>query len=234
MNTKWELDLHVDGPNDRAFFKLSCSVVLKNDVLGHDEYQRDKKRGKKRGKRGSQAVHMRGLFLFIHPESIQSIEYGAENPGPGMNRSKFLRFTMTEPPHLVGPRSGEVTWENTRETSHDLLAAMIALANVKCFTVYLGLLGLRFKAHDHLPNLPKIFPSKQLKTETTRADLRSLYGGRGGVWLDLKNENPAHCNSNSNSDSSYTVEGAPPPYDEAETSHHDSQPLAELGMYRTP
>lgn len=224
-NATLRLDMYADYSKARAFFKLSGTVFLDQN-FGEDD-GRGKKRGISRGQsRGSQGVNKRRLFLFIYPEHVQSIKFGSRRSRFGKNRRQFVRFSLSQPPSLVGPKEEQVTLKGTEGTSQELLAAMIALANARSFTVYISI-GLSLEARDDMSALSKIFKPNQLATDTAHADLNSLYEGYRGVVLDLKNDNPAHCNS----DSSCTVEVAPPPYDEADTSH---RPFAKLSMYQAP
>jgi hypothetical protein len=115
---------------------------------------------------------------------------------------------------------------NIRETSQGLLDAMKALSTVTCFTVHLPL-NLAPETRRNLAALPKICECNRLLRDTRRADLASLYQGRGGRALhgpeSSAKRNLGYILTTGSTITWQTESADPPPY-HAEPMHR--------GMYR--
>ncbi|KAK4171465.1 hypothetical protein QBC36DRAFT_339913, partial [Triangularia setosa] len=163
------MDLHVDASEDQAIFALHGCLFLKS--------------GKPKKLK---------LYLFIHPEYIQSVEYN-NNTGPlipvmqwvPFNNFIGLRFSMTQPLSFVVPKNRPLV---PKARSKGLLDTMKALASVQDFTLYLNILLINDR----------------------------LYHGAGGQVINLGDVAAAPSLSLSNNTSiKETVEDSlPPPYDE--------------------
>ncbi|KAK4176045.1 hypothetical protein QBC36DRAFT_330164 [Triangularia setosa] len=191
------MDLHVDASEDQAIFVLHSCVFLKS------------------GK-----PNKLKLYLFIHPERIQSVEYNNNTgpPIPAMQRvpsNSFigLRFSMTQPPSFVVPKNRPLV---PKARSEGLLDTMKALASVQDFTIYLNMLQLVPEIRYQLSLLPSVFLFNDMKTDERWAAIQRLYHGAGGHVINLGDVAVAPSPSPSNNTSiKETVEDSlPPPYAE--------------------
>ncbi|KAK4167974.1 hypothetical protein QBC43DRAFT_310555 [Cladorrhinum sp. PSN259] len=190
----FRVDLHVDASEGQAIFALHGCVFLK---------------GRKPNKLN--------LYLFIHPENVQSVEYESST-GPSIpamqqvssNNYISLRFNMTQTPSFIVPKDRPLV---PKARSEGLLDTMKALASAQRLTLYLDILQLVQETRDQLSLLPSVFLFNDLKTDERRADIRRLYHGTGGQVVNLGDIATAPSPSPSNNTSiRETVEESPPPY----------------------
>lgn len=189
------MDLHVDASQDQAIFALHGCVFLKG------------------GK-----PNKLSLYLFIHPENIQSVEY-EHNTGPSIPAMQQepsknfirLRFGMTQPPTFVVPKDRPLA---PKPRSEGLLDMIKALASVQDFSIYLNMLQLVPAIRYQLSLLPLVFLFNDLKTDERRVAIQRLYHGAGGQVIDLHDVVSAPSpRSSSDSLIKETVEDSlPPPY----------------------
>ncbi|KAK4185037.1 hypothetical protein QBC35DRAFT_504624 [Podospora australis] len=189
------LDLHVDASEGQAIFVLHGCLFLK---------------GSKPNKFS--------VYLFIHPENIQSVEYDYKT-GPSIpamqrvpsNNFIRLRFSMSQPPDLVVPKDRPLV---PKVRSEGLLDTMKALASVQDITIYLDMLQLVPADRHQLSLLPSVFLFNDLKTDERRAAIQRLYHGAGGQVVNLRDVAAAPSPSPSNHTSIVETmeETLPPPY----------------------
>ncbi|KAK4158823.1 hypothetical protein QBC43DRAFT_328282 [Cladorrhinum sp. PSN259] len=149
------VDLHLAISQNEAFFKLHGRVFLK----------------------GAKPNNF-SLYLFIHPENIQSVTYShGAYPTPPVQRitGMSLRFRLKQPPRFIVPADRPL---EAKGKSKHLLDAMIALASAKDFTIYPVMSNLLFQNRDQLSVL-SLLSFNDLKTDTKRADTQTLYHGAG-------------------------------------------------------
>ncbi|KAK3494146.1 uncharacterized protein B0T23DRAFT_375969 [Neurospora hispaniola] len=136
------------------------------------------------------------LYLFIYPESIQSVEFGY-TPSPtaptteqggaasGLKRFIRLRFILTQPPTLVAPKNQPL---EPKGSSTILVDALHSLATVKDLSIYLDSSPLLTDVRRQLALLPSIFShaniSNRLTTHVKHTSLCKLYQGTGGQVIN--------------------------------------------------
>lgn len=182
----------VDSTQD-AFFKLRSTIVLKTS-----------------------APRKTPFFLFIHPERIQSLELDAAEAEETTRQEEArttlgsdtvrLRFTLTRPADLVGPRVPDLTPKN--KASGDVLDSMRSLAQQVGFEIYLPRNVL---SQARLASLCKAASSGALKSIARQADLTSLYRGKGGQLFAQPDAPPGYVAPPPSSPPSYDELGPSPP-----------------------
>ncbi|KAK3388526.1 hypothetical protein B0T20DRAFT_97120 [Sordaria brevicollis] len=129
------INIHVDTSDEQALFILKGSALLQD--------------------------HQRpiSLFLFVYPESIQSLEFESDakppasavmNQGPHQ-RFGCLRFKLTQSPDFVGPKHPSL------EQFEDLLDTMNALSLVQNFSIYLDMSLIPPGILRQISSLPSLF-----------------------------------------------------------------------------
>jgi hypothetical protein len=200
------LDLYMDTSTNTAIFKLYGYILLKGN----------------KGKSGKQAI-----YLFIHPEQIQTITLETVHGTPSTLSTNLgpnyhsLCFSLTTEPHLVVPKN--LILESRPKTTA-LLDSIQALATVINFTVFLSKLDTVIPAQNNLELITSIFSSgytgDRPSTNNRRANLTTLYAGKGG---EIVHTNKAAAN----------VEAWPPPsYSEPAPGH--SQISSEYTLLYPP
>ncbi|KAL6822658.1 hypothetical protein J3E69DRAFT_356485 [Trichoderma sp. SZMC 28015] len=168
------LDLYLDTSTNTAIFKIYGYVLLKGS----------------KSKSSKQAV-----YLFIHPEAIQSITLQTEHAAPfstpiqsGPIRQS-LCFSLTAQPHLVVPKNLIL---ESRPKTKAILDSIQALATVTAFTVHLSNLDTATSTQHNLELIASTFSlshdDNRPSTNTRRANLTTLYAGRGGEIVNVKND----------------------------------------------
>ncbi|KAL7906584.1 hypothetical protein GGI35DRAFT_471110 [Trichoderma velutinum] len=168
------LDLYLDTSTNTAIFKIYGYVLLKGS----------------KNKSSKQAV-----YLFIHPETIRSItlQTGHAAPFSTLMHSgpihHSLCFSLTTQPHLVVPKNLIL---ESRPKTRALLDSIQALATVTAFTVHLNNLDTTTSTQKNLDLVASIFSlshnDNRPSTNTRRANLTTLYAGRGGEIVSAKND----------------------------------------------
>ncbi|PTB48712.1 hypothetical protein M431DRAFT_99323 [Trichoderma harzianum CBS 226.95] len=168
------LDLYLDTSTNTAIFKIYGYVLLKGS----------------KSKSSKQAV-----YLFIHPETIQSITPQTEHAAPlsALIQSgpihHSLCFSLTAHPHLVVPKNLIL---ESRPKTKALLDSIQALATVTAFTVHLSNLDTVTSTQGILESVASTFSlshnDNRPSTNTRRANLTTLYAGRGGEIVNVKND----------------------------------------------
>lgn len=168
------LDLYLDTPTNTAIFKIYGYVLLKGS----------------KSKSSKQAV-----YLFIHPETIQSITLQTEHAAPSSTLMQSgpihhsLCFSLTTQPHLVVPKNLIL---ESRPKTKALLDSIQALATVTAFTVHLSNLDTVTSTQQNLELIASTFTlshsDSRPSTNTRRANLTTLYAGRGGEIVNAKND----------------------------------------------
>lgn len=157
------LNTYIDRMSNTALFKLSGSIYFKYS-----------KAGKKKQR----------IFLFIYPESIQSISRGLSAASPAF---LSLSFIMFKTPTLVAPRNGIFI---SKPQTKDLLNSICDLANATTFTIHLKTSGLPIVIKDQLRRIISIYSATNVhdrpRTNHRRANLDLLYAGRGGEVVNKK------------------------------------------------
>ncbi|KAK0737199.1 hypothetical protein B0T21DRAFT_159638 [Apiosordaria backusii] len=208
------MDLHVDASEDQAIFALHGCVFLKS------------------GK-----PNKLNLYLFVHPENIQSVEYN-DNTGPSIpamqrvpsNSFISLRFSMTQPASFVVPKNRPLV---PKARSEGLVDTMKALASVQDFTIYLNMLQLVPETRYQLSLLPSVFLFNDLKTDERWAAIQRLYHGAGGQVINLGDvaAAPSPGPSNNTSIKETVEESSPPPYVEKGPLQSPAQLYTPSGVY---
>lgn len=180
------------GSTNSAFFKLRCNVLFK-----------------------ASAPTKMPLYMFIHPERISSLQIADSEAdqasGKEEARKKLgsdtvcLRFTLTSPGDLVGPKIPDLTPKN--KVTGDVLDALRSLACQDTFTVHLRRNVL---SQARLVSLCEVVCSRVLKSISRQADLASLYRGRGGQGLS-ELQHAVELASRPSSPPSYDELGPSPP-----------------------
>ncbi|KKP05782.1 hypothetical protein THAR02_02156 [Trichoderma harzianum] len=170
------LDFYLDTWTNTAIFKIYGYVLLKGS----------------KSKSSKQAV-----YLFIHPETIQSItlQTGHAAPFSTLIQSGAIHhslcFSLTVQPHLVVPKNLIL---ESRPKTKALLDSIQALATVMTFTVHLCLSNLDTvtSTQENLELIASTFSlshnDNRPSTNTRRANLTTLYAGRGGEIVSAKND----------------------------------------------
>ncbi|KAJ4386357.1 hypothetical protein N0V93_009252 [Gnomoniopsis smithogilvyi] len=186
----------LDSTND-AFFKLRRTVTLK-----------------------AAASTKTPLFIFIQPERIKALDFveqAAAEPGvvsSGEEARKrlgsdtvCLRFVLTRPADLVGPKTLDLTPKN--KNSGDVLDSLRSFARHDSFAIYFPrnvISQARLKALCEAAN------NGSLKSIARQADLTSLYRGKGGqVIVDTEATAAAAASTEADSPPSYDELGPGPP-----------------------
>lgn len=154
-----------------AFFKIRCTITLK-----------------------ASAPTKTSLFVFIHPERIQALHIDGSETGDAGDATSTeaaqrklgtdvfcLRFTLTEPGVLVGPKTSDLTPKN--QASGVVLDSMRSLATQVGFAVYIPR-NIMAQAQARLDALCKEASGCGLKSIVLEADLTRLYRGKGGAVLN--------------------------------------------------
>lgn len=168
------LDLYMDTPTNTAIFKLYGYVLLKGS----------------KAKSSKQAI-----YLFIHPESIQTITLQNDRASPspmptnsGPNHHS-LCFSMTTRPHLVVPKNLAL---ESRPKTRALLDSIQALAAVMNFTVHLSNPDTVTSAQKDFELIASVFSLAHIgnrpSTDNRRANLTTLYAGKGGEIVNANND----------------------------------------------
>ncbi|KAL6800936.1 hypothetical protein GGI42DRAFT_343740 [Trichoderma sp. SZMC 28013] len=168
------LDLYLDTSTNTAIFKIYGYVLLKGSKT----------------KSSKQAV-----YLFIHPESIRfiALQTGHAAPFSTLIHSGSIHhslcFSLTTQPHLVVPRNLIL---ESRPKTRALLDSIQALATVTAFTVHLSNLDAVASTQEKLELIASTFSlshdDNRPSTNTRRANLTTLYAGRGGEVVNAKND----------------------------------------------
>lgn len=178
----------LDQTND-AFFKLRRTVTLKAATSTKTP-----------------------LFVFVHPERIkllEVVEVAAAEPGVAgsgeVARKRLgsdivcLRFVLTRPADLVGPKALNLTPKN--KASGNVLDSLRSLARQDNLIIYFP---RNVVSQARLTSLCEAANKGILKSIVRQADLTSLYRGKGGQVL--AEAGPAVAAS--------TEPDSPPSYDE--------------------
>ncbi|EHK21714.1 uncharacterized protein TRIVIDRAFT_201750 [Trichoderma virens Gv29-8] len=167
------LDLYVDTATNTAIFKLYGYVLLKGS----------------KAKSSKQAI-----YLFIHPENVQTITLQTGHAAaPFSTLINFgpthhsLCFSLTAPPHLVVPKNLVL---ESRPKTRALLDSIQALATMMAFTVHLNHPDMATSTQKDLALISSIFSlshnDNRPSTNNRRANLTTLYAGRGGEIVYAK------------------------------------------------
>lgn len=180
---------------DDAFFKLRSAVMLK-----------------------ATAPTKIPFFVLIHPERIkllEVIETDAAEPGVASHGEEAgkrlgthtvcLRFVLTRPPDLVGPKQSDLTPKN--KASGIVLDLLRSLAHHESFAIHFPRNVL---SQARLASLCKAATSGVLTTIGRQADLTSLYRGKGGQIITEPEPFGETC-TGTNSPPSYDELGPGPP-----------------------
>lgn len=177
-------DLRRYASTNTAFIKLRATVMLKTPAS---------------------LPSKTSIFLFIHPEHIQTVvldEPPKSTPQEAVKKklgpdTYCLRFTLDRPAALVGPTNPEnITPKN--KSSGEILHQLRSLARVTKFTVYLPAKNV---TKARLQSLCEAASGHGLKSIAWQADMTCLYGGKGGRLIEDGPEAPS---------------ANPPSYDELE------------------
>lgn len=214
------IDLYVDTKKLLAMFKLHGFILLKD--------------GNTKKK----------LYLLVHPETIQSIEFARSHRPPAMqgpDGDNFisLEFTMTQPPSLVAPTANKGSYE-PRPRYQALFDSMKSLATLCQFTVYLNRLNLTPEYREQLALLPSVFSSSRssglMRTDEISASFDVLFHGGPGQVIDLgKTASPVGTNHNQTLEEIAEETAAkptdiiPPPYTKDSSSRNAPGYLAPIG-----
>lgn len=115
------------------------------------------------------------IYLFIYPENIHAVT--ADELGD------TLSFSLKEPPDLVVPKGRPLESEPATNT---LLQSMLALAKVTHLDVQLSTAKLSRKGLKFILSLHNLFSvNHSFSTDKRRADLNTLYVGRGSEVVSL-------------------------------------------------
>lgn len=187
---------------NEAFFKLRSTVTLK-----------------------ASAPTKTPFFVFIQPERIkllQSDSSGTDEAEQSLHaetaRKKLgtdsvcLRFVLTKPADLVGPKIADLTPKN--QASGTVLDSLRSLARQDSFAVYFARNVL---SQSRLYTLCEAASDAGLRSIGRQADLASLYRGKGGQVIS-EPEAP-------DDDASTVSWNSPPSYNEL----GPGPPLAPLG-----
>ncbi|KAM6484828.1 hypothetical protein HDV62DRAFT_356541 [Trichoderma sp. SZMC 28011] len=202
------LDFYLNTSTNTAIFKIYGYVLLKGSKF----------------KSSKQAV-----YLFIHPETIQSITPQTEHVAPSSRLilsdpiRHSLCFSLTAQPHLVVPKNLIL---ESRPKTKALLDSIQALATVTAFTVYFSDLDTVTSTQEILELVASTFSlshnDNRPSTNTRRANLTTLYAGRGGEIVNAKNDVA-------------NAEADLPPYSEPapSRSHHSTKRKRDLSDHDT-
>lgn len=144
------------------------------------------------------------LYLLVHPEMIQSIEFARSHRPPAMQGPSgddflSLDFTMIRPPSLVAPKV-KIGSHNPKPRYQALFDSMKSLASLCQFTVYLNRLNLIPEHRDQLALLPSVFspshPFGLMRTDERLASFDALFRGAPGQVIDLGKTAPPGINHN--------------------------------------
>lgn len=151
------LKADIDTLVSKAIFRLTCRVLVKG-----------------KGKNRPNGSDRQSVYIFIHPENIQTIRLEVKDD------VSLLHFSMDrDHSRLVVPN------DRVLECKHSTLPRMHLLkmlATTDMFTMH-------FKDSDTnlLPQIGSIFSYanfKHIETDNRRVDLQSLYSGIGGHVFD--------------------------------------------------
>ncbi|KAJ4418110.1 hypothetical protein N0V82_005773 [Gnomoniopsis sp. IMI 355080] len=183
------------GQTNDAFFKLRRTVILK-----------------------AAASTKTPLFIFILPERIKSldvVELAAAEPGVGGSGEEArkrlgsdivcLRFVLTRPADLVGPKLLDLTPKN--KAAGNVLDSLRSLVRQDNLTIYLPRNVL---SQARLTSLCEAANKGILKSIARQADLTSLYRGKGGQIL-VEDEPAVAASTEPDSPPSYDELGPGPP-----------------------
>ncbi|KAL6807695.1 hypothetical protein GGI42DRAFT_318702 [Trichoderma sp. SZMC 28013] len=151
------LDIIIDTLTaNKAMFKLSRSFLVKFT-------------------RRNMRCNKKTLFVHIYPSDIHALALGSNDGVPS------LHFSLDRSPALVIPQHGSLELKSGTENQ---LGLMRALALAKEFTVRLDNSKVTDLTRLHLQQVACIFAPNSTNrpvTDNASADLKSLYGGRGGI-----------------------------------------------------
>ncbi|KAL6825338.1 hypothetical protein V8C40DRAFT_228469 [Trichoderma camerunense] len=202
------LDLYLDTSTNTAIFKIYGYVLLKGS----------------KSKSSKQAV-----YLFIHPETIQSITLQTKHAAlfSTLIQSGLIHhslcFSLTAQPHLVVPKNLIL---ESRPKTKALLDSIQALATATAFTVHLSNLHTVTLTQENLELIASTFSlshnDNRPSTNTRRANLTTLYAGRGGEIVNVKKDVA-------------NTEACLPPYSEPAPSrnHHSNKRKRDLSDHDT-
>lgn len=150
------------GATADAFLKLRTTVLLK-----------------------ASAPRKTPVFIFIHPERVRALRLCELEVDQRAHQEEAcrrlgtdvacMRFTLSKPVDLVGPKESDLTPKN--KASGDILDSLRCLARQDDFTVYFPRNVL---SRARLVSLCAAASSGELKSIARQADLNSLYRGKGG------------------------------------------------------
>lgn len=153
------------------------------------------------------------LFVFVHPERIQALQIDdveAEEASPARKKLGTdvirLRFVLTKPADLVGPKTADLTPKN--KASGAVLDSLRSLARQDHFAIYIPRNVL---SRARLVVLCEKASSGGLKSIARQVDLTSLYRGKGGELINKPEEVDDASTASWNSPPSYDELGPGPP-----------------------
>ncbi|KAH0495931.1 hypothetical protein TgHK011_009456 [Trichoderma gracile] len=115
------------------------------------------------------------IYLFIYPENIHAVTAD--------ERLDTLSFSLKRPPDLVVPKGRPIESEPATDV---LLQSMFALAKVTHLDVQLSTSKLPRDRLRFILSIHKLFPvNHSFSTDKRRADLGTLYVGRGSEVINL-------------------------------------------------
>ncbi|KAL7920761.1 hypothetical protein ACQKWADRAFT_314482 [Trichoderma austrokoningii] len=195
------LKLDIDTLISKALFRLTCRVWLK---------------GKGKNKTQLKGNDRQSVYLFIHPEDIQTIKLEV-NDG-----TSSLHFSMNQGrSRLVIPNDRVL---ECKQTTLPRLHSLKTLAEMGIFTMHFKESDMTAMKHDLLLQTASIFSSanyKRLETDDRRVDLQSLYNGIGGHVFDTSTT-PAGAKNEG--DQAFPEDtSAPPPIDYEPSREHKSR-----------
>jgi hypothetical protein len=115
------------------------------------------------------------IYLFIHPEDIQSVTLESTADVPPMNT---LCFSLQRTPRLVAPKDCVLMSESEDEC---LLRSIQALSTLTKFNVHLNSSGMNSSSTPDLERVASIFsPNHNIAVDATRANLNTLYSDNVG------------------------------------------------------
>lgn len=118
------------------------------------------------------------IYLFIYPENIRAVTAD--------ELLDTLSFSLKRPPDLVVPKGRPLESEPATET---LLRSMFALAKVTHFDVQLSMTKLPRSRLKFILSIHNLFAvNHNFSTDKRRADLNTLYVGRGSEVVNVEGD----------------------------------------------
>lgn len=190
-------DLRHDATSNDTVLKLRATVVLKAD-----------------------APSKTALFLHVQPECITSLvledvvdeEIAAQQVEARRRLGSdlaCLRFTLTRPPDLIGPKQCVLTPKN--KASGDVLDLLRSLAHQPHFAIYFS---QKLVPKWRLALLCELASTRVLRTNARQADVSSLYRGKGGAVIVV----PQIPSAATAQHDAVPPQGSPPSYNELDPS----------------